>query len=78
MEHNQMPSWACILKSQIDPSDWCIPVELIWRRHGWVPPSKECPATMAKQVSFRTWQVTLPAGETIALNQLPAQESHHG
>jgi len=64
MEHNQMPSWACILKSQIDPSDWCIPVELIWRKHGWVPPSKECPETMAKQLSFRTWSVNTPAGES--------------
>ena len=64
MEPSQMPLWACILKSQIDPSDWCIPVELIWRRHGWVPPSKECPATIEKQLAFRTWSVTLPAGES--------------
>ena len=28
-------------------------VAATWRKHGWVPPSKECPATMEKQKAFR-------------------------
>ena len=34
-------------------------VAATWRKHGWVPPSKECPATMAKQKAFREWSAQL-------------------
>jgi type II secretory pathway component PulL len=78
MEPSKPPLWLSLMATQIHPADWCIPVEDVWRRAGWVPPSRECPATIAKQQSFRTWTVTLPAGETIALNQLPASEAQHG
>lgn len=30
-------------------------VAATWRKHGWVPPSKECAQTMAKQKAFRDW-----------------------
>ena len=78
MEPNKMPLWIDLMACQIHPQDWCIPVETIWRRHGWKPPSKECPETIAKQLAFRTWSLTLPAGESQSIPQLPAQESHHG
>jgi len=78
MEHTKPPLWLDLMACQIHPQDWCIPVETVWRRAGWKPPSTECPETMAKQKSFRTWTVTLPAGEAQAVPQLPAQESHHG
>jgi len=28
-------------------------VATTWRKYGWVPPSKECAATMQKQKAFR-------------------------
>ena len=65
MEPSQTPLWLDLMACQIHPDDWCIPVETVWRRAGWKPPSKECPETMAKQQSFRTWSVTLPAGESV-------------
>ena len=78
MDDKQIPLWVSLFNCQIHPQDWCIPVEDVWRRAGWKPPSRECPQTMAKQQSFRTWIVTLPAGESQAVAQLPSSEAHHG
>ena len=78
MEERQMPSWIDLIDHQIQPDKWFRPVDQVWREHGWKPPSKECPETMAKQQSFRTWIVTLPASESQAVAQLPASEAHHG
>jgi hypothetical protein len=57
-DENKPPLWLTLMNCQIDPRDWCIPVEQVWRRHGWIPPSTECPETMRKHKAFRTW--TLP------------------
>jgi len=57
-DENKPPLWLTLMDCQIDPRDWCIPVEQVWRRHGWIPPSKECVDTMQKHKAFRTW--TLP------------------
>jgi hypothetical protein len=32
-------------------------VEEIWREHGWIPPSTECPDTMAKHKAFKEWSI---------------------
>lgn len=61
---SQPPEWVVQFKQQISPSNWCIPVESIWRKYGWVPPSKECPETIAKHATFRTWHLTQPARES--------------
>lgn len=34
-------------------------VESTWRKHGWVPPSKECADTMRKQKAFREWSAQM-------------------
>lgn len=57
-DDNEPPYWLTLLAHQITPDRWCIPVETIWRRYGWKPPSTECAETMAKHKAFRTW--TLP------------------
>jgi hypothetical protein len=58
-DETKPPLWLTLMNCQIDPRDWCIPVEQVWRRHGWIPPSKECADTMAKQQAFRTWTMPL-------------------
>ena len=55
------PGWVAEFNRQIKPGNWCLPVEDVWRRHGWVPPSRECPETMRKHETYRRWQL---AGET--------------
>jgi len=57
-DETKPPLWLTLMDCQIDPRDWCIPVEQVWRRYGWRPPSTECAETMAKHKAFRTW--TLP------------------
>ena len=34
-------------------------VQHVWRKHGWVPPSKECADTMRKQKAFREWSAQM-------------------
>ena len=64
MEDRQVPSWIDLIDHQIQPDKWFRPVDQVWREHGWKPPSTECPETMAKHKAFRTWHLTLPAGES--------------
>ena len=64
METRQKHSWLDLIDHQIAPDRWFRPVESVWREHGWKPPSTECRDTMAKHKAFRTWHLTLPAGES--------------
>lgn len=29
------PGWVAEFNRQIKPGNWCLPVEDVWRRHGW-------------------------------------------
>ena len=60
MNHDdQPPGWLAEFNRQIKPTNWCIPVEDVWRKYGWVPPSRECPVTMARQHAYRAWTAPL-------------------
>lgn len=54
------PTWLALFQKQRLPENWCIPVEVIWRRYGWVPPSTECADTMLKHKTFRSWKYVDP------------------
>jgi hypothetical protein len=51
-----MSSWRELITNQT-MKDRFRPVEEIWREHGWIPPSTECPDTMAKHKAFREWSI---------------------
>lgn len=55
LEKPTAPLWLEEFSRQIKPGNWCIPVEDVWRKYGWVPPSRECPATMRKHETYRRW-----------------------
>jgi hypothetical protein len=51
-----MSNWKELIENQTRTEKFR-PVEEIWREHGWIPPSTECPDTMAKHKAFREWSI---------------------
>jgi hypothetical protein len=51
-----MNSWKELIENQTRTEKFR-PVEEIWRERGWIPPSTECPDTMAKHKAFREWSI---------------------
>lgn len=49
-------------------------LEEIWRRYGWVPPSKEDPRVIKRQAESRKEVVCLPTEEP--LKKEPKSEEH--
>jgi hypothetical protein len=49
-------SWQDLIKAQARKDRFRL-VEEIWREHGWIPPSTECPDTMAKHKAFKEWSI---------------------
>ncbi len=49
-------SWQDLIKTQTRKERFRL-VEEIWREHGWIPPSTECPDTMAKHRAFKEWSI---------------------
>jgi hypothetical protein len=51
-----MSNWKELIENQTRTEKFR-PVEEIWRERGWIPPSTECPDTMAKHKAFREWSI---------------------
>ena len=47
-----MSNWKELIENQTRTEKFR-PVEEIWRERGWIPPSTECPDTMAKHKAFK-------------------------